>query len=124
MFQPSDFPARFTLSGAVLNVFQSPAGVSRDGRDYGGDYRVQLMSCDHLKNDEPKLTPTDVSIGTDETLAKRYRELLGKIVRLPVSVYAINGDIRVSLADPGADPSTARSAPTAGSVAAATGGAK
>lgn len=91
-----DYPPRFTLAGRVLNVFQRPAGVSREGQAYGGDWIVQLLSADHLRNGETKLIPTDVSFGSEEAEARRHK--VGSDVRLPVTVYARNGNVVVSLA--------------------------
>ena len=96
---PNQFPARFKLSGSVLNVFQAPAGKTREGTEYGGDYRVQLLSTDTLKNGEQKVVQTEVSIGTDAGRADRWKQALGEHVTVAAAVYAINGDIRVQLAN-------------------------
>jgi hypothetical protein len=95
---PNEYPPRFILSGVVLNVFLKPAGKSKDGQSYGGDWCVQVMSADHLKNAETKLTPTDFSVGADKAEADRYKALMGKLVKVPVSVYVSQGQMRVNLA--------------------------
>jgi hypothetical protein len=91
-------PPRFVLSGMVLNVFQAPAGKSKDGRDYGGDFRLQVLSADHLRNGETKVVPTEVSIGGDAKEAETYRTRVGAVVQLPVSVYMGAMGLAVTLA--------------------------
>ena len=98
MMELLDYPARCTLAGVRLNVFQSPAGKGKDGSAYGGDYRLQLMSADHLRNGETKLTPTEVSVGEDAKIAESYKGQMGKVVHLPVSVYVSQNVLRVNLA--------------------------
>ena len=95
---PADYPARFILAGVVLNVFLAPAGKSKEGTAYGGDWRVQLMSADHLRNGETKLSPTDFSVGAEKAEADKYKALIGKTVKVPVSVYVSQGVLRVNLA--------------------------
>jgi hypothetical protein len=90
-------PARFVVAGLVTNVFQSPAG-EKDGRKYGGDFRLQLLSADHLRNGESKVVPSEVSLGTDEKDAATYRAKVGQLVHLPVSVYPAGNGLGMSLA--------------------------
>ena len=91
-------PPRFKLSGMVLNVFEAPAGKTKDGRDYGGDFRLQLLSADHLRNGETKMVPTEVSVGTDGKTAESYRARVGAVVELPVTVYVGAMGLAVQLA--------------------------
>lgn len=100
MSEAIKYPPRFTLSGVLLNVFQAPAG-EKDGKRWGGDYRVQLMSADHLRNGETKLVPTDVSIGSDANDFKGFKGKVGQMVSLPVTVFVIDNQLRCSLAEEG-----------------------
>ncbi len=93
----SMFPPRFKLSIFVLNVFQRPQGKGRDGNEYGGDYCLQGLSCDHLKNGESKAIQTEIG-GLDAAEAAKFRGLVGKQTELPVTVYAIEGKVACSLA--------------------------
>ena len=111
------FPARFKLSGQVLNVFERPKGKTRDGVEYGGDTVVQLLSTDTLRNGEQRVIQSEVSCGEDRGVAQQWRDLVGKIVSVPCSVYVSNGDLRVQLADQSSVPKL----PTAKPAAAATG---
>ncbi len=87
---PNQFPARFEVSGVVMNVYQKPEGKSKDGVMYGGEWFIQLMSADHLRNGESKLVPTDLLLGKDpqdKAEAEKYRGQVGKTARLPATVY-------------------------------------
>lgn len=91
-------PPRFVLSGTVINVFHAPEGKSKEGKSYGGDFRLQVLSADYLRNGETKMVPTEVSLGTDEKAASGFRARVGQIVQLPVSVYAGAMGLGVTLA--------------------------
>ena len=86
----SQYPSRFELSGVVLNVFQRPEGKGKDGTSYGGEYVVQVMSADRLRNGDDRLVPTDLTIGkeaVDKVEADKYRPLIGKSAKFPCTVY-------------------------------------
>lgn len=101
MIDLGKLPARFVLTGVVMNVFEAPAGTSKDGRAYGGDYRLQLLSADHLRNGETKLNPTEVNLGKERDEADAYRKRVGQVVELAVSVYVANGALGVQIAREG-----------------------
>lgn len=83
--EASQYPPRFEFSGVVLNVFQRPLGTGKDGKSYGGEWVAQVMSCDHLKNGESKLVPTDLYI--DQEDVPKFKLLMGKPGKWPVTVY-------------------------------------
>ncbi len=89
-----EYPARFEISGVLLNVFQRPEGKSKDGQAYGGEWVLQLMSADHLRNGESKLVPTDLMLGkepADKVEAEKYRVKIGTAVKFPATVYVGRG---------------------------------
>ncbi len=92
-----NLPNRFDLTGQVLNIFQAPSW-EKDGKSGGGDYRMQLLSIDRLRNGEVKVIPTEVSLGDESSLKADYEARIGQVVRVPVSVFAIGGTVKVSLA--------------------------
>jgi hypothetical protein len=94
----SHLPARFILAGLLLNVYQSPKGKDREGREYGGDYKLQLTSADYLRNGESKMVQSEVSVGEDVKVADLYKAKVGKVIKLPVTVYAAQSQLRLSLA--------------------------
>ena len=86
----SQYPSRFELSGVVLNVFQRPEGKGKDGASYGGEYVIQLMSADRLRNGDDRLVSTDLTIGrepSDKAEADKYKPLIGKAAKFPCTVY-------------------------------------
>ena len=39
----------FVLKGTLINVFQTPKGKTKDGEEYGGDSRIQVLHERTLK---------------------------------------------------------------------------
>ena len=33
----------YILKGKLINIFETPKGKTKDGEDYGGDDRIQIM---------------------------------------------------------------------------------
>ena len=40
------------LEGILINVFETPKGVTRDGKEYGGESKIQVMYENTLANGE------------------------------------------------------------------------
>ncbi len=96
----SQFPPRFEIAGVVLNVFQRPSGKDKEGREYGGEWVVQLMSADNLRNGETKAVPSDLIVGRERSDADKFRSMMGKTVKLPATVYVgRNGQLGIQLAN-------------------------
>lgn len=77
-----------SLTGTVVNVYESPKGVSKDtGEVYGGQSRIQLMCENVLKNGQKRMDLIDLSVGD----VLPYRDALGKPVSVPVGVYVNAG---------------------------------
>ena len=36
------------LEGILINVFETPKGVTRDGKEYGGESKIQVMYEKHV----------------------------------------------------------------------------
>lgn len=61
------------LCGKVANHLETPEGVSREGKEYGGKHQVQLLCEETLRNGETRLQlftlntnrPGDYPLGTD-----------------------------------------------------------
>ena len=90
-------PPRFVLGGQVLNVYQKPSGVSRDGQAYGGSFVAQLLSADHLRNGETKLEPTELDLGSEVRDADTWRALVGQRVSVPVTVGTFQNRLLIRL---------------------------
>ena len=33
----------FMLSGKLINIFETPKGKTKDGEEYGGDFKLQIL---------------------------------------------------------------------------------
>jgi hypothetical protein len=77
-----------TLKGKLINIFVSPKG-EKDGKEYGGQDKVQIIGDVVLPNGETKvdmftLTAHDVS---------KFKEFLGKEIRVPIGLFAAANNI-------------------------------
>lgn len=79
-----------TLNGTVINVFQAPKGVNKEGKEYGGQDRVQVMAENLLQNGEKRVELIDLTVEDP----KAYATLQGKRVRVPVGVFVAQNAIR------------------------------
>lgn len=73
-----------TLNGTVQNVFQSPKGINKEGKEYGGQDRVQILAETELQNGETRLELVNLTV----TNSGSYESLKGQQVRVPVGVFA------------------------------------
>ena len=55
-FKNGQFNTRGTvmlvLEGILINVFETPKGVTKDGKEYGGESKIQVMYENTLANGE------------------------------------------------------------------------
>lgn len=72
-----------TLTGKVTNVFEAPKGTNKEGKEYGGGDKVQLLVQNPLQNGETRMDV--VTLATDQADFFRARE--GQQVRLPVGAF-------------------------------------
>lgn len=78
-----------TLNGTVANVFQAPKGVNKEGKEYGGQDRVQIMAQTELQNGETRLELVNLTVTNSQT----YESLKGYQVRIPVGVFVSGRNI-------------------------------
>lgn len=78
------------LTGTVLHVFEAPKGKNKEGQEYGGGHRVQLVVSLPLTNGEYRRDM--VTLGTNQPEFFWQRE--GQIVSLPVGVFAAGKGIQ------------------------------
>jgi len=79
----------FRLTGKVVNVYVSPKGVNKDGEEYGGQDKVQIMGEIPLPNGEFKMELVDLK--TDQGQALKSAQ--GKTVTCPVAFYVARGSV-------------------------------
>jgi hypothetical protein len=77
-----------TLNGTVLNTYVAPKGTNKDGEEYGGNSRIQLLCENTLKNGEIKQDLIDLNLDDADKYAK------GEIVSIPVGVYVVAGQAK------------------------------
>ena len=67
----------FILSGTLINIFETPKGKTKEGEEYGGDFKLQILHENTLRNGEKRadlveLTVSDTSLqGEAERPCKR-----------------------------------------------------
>lgn len=79
-----------TLHGTILNVFETPEGVSKDGEKFGGGYRVQIMVENVLKNGSKRMDM--ITLTTDDPEA--FKKLLGRPAAVPVGAFASGTNVQ------------------------------
>ena len=88
-----------TMSGRLINVFQTPKG-NRDGKDFGGQDKIQVLGAVTLQNGEVKnqlidLTCHDVS---------SFEPYVNEEISFPVGVVALAKNQAVFFIPKGAKP--------------------
>lgn len=86
-----------TMTGVVQNVFLVPSGVTKEGKAFGGDQRVQIQGIMTLRNGEKELKMVTMSTKRPE----EFRKLLGKKVQVDVGEFASGGAIQHYLPENG-----------------------
>lgn len=87
----------FSITGQVLKVFKAPEGKTKAGENYGGDYRLQLLGTQRLKNGEVKNELVTLSMpskwGVD------LFKCIGSTITIPVAVMASNSVVKAYIPD-------------------------
>lgn len=89
-----------TLTGQIMNVYEAPKGVGKDGKEYGGQHRVQILAENTLRNLETKIELVDLTVSEISAFASK----VGQTVSIPVGVFSVNNRVQI-FALPGATPS-------------------
>ena len=72
-----------TLNGQLINSFKTPEG-EKDGKEYGGQDKVQILGEVALPNGESKRDLITLSTHNKEY----FKGLEGQTISVPVSVFA------------------------------------
>ena len=72
------------MNGQLLNTFVSPVGTNKQGEEYGGQNKIQLLGDVSLQNGDIKkemftLTAHDIS---------DFEGLEGQLISVPVGIFA------------------------------------
>ena len=84
----------FVLEGTLINVFQTPKGKTKDGEEYGGDSRIQVLHENTLKNGEKRVDLVELTVSDTSP----YKEKLNAPVSVPVAVSVWQGKLSVRAA--------------------------
>lgn len=96
------------LTAQVLQVYKAPAGKTKDGESYGGDWRATLMAPQVLQDGQEILQPHELRLGDDEAAVKPWKALLGRSVTVAVDFYASKNGLGFRLAGAPTDAVTAK----------------
>ena len=89
-----------TLEGTVMGVYETPKGTTKDGDEYGGKARVQLLGNVWLRNGQSKRDLIDLTVEDPEP----FKAVEGANVRVPVGVFARGGNAMFFHAKSAPDP--------------------
>ena len=84
----------FMLSGKLINIFETPKGKDKDGQEYGGDFKLQILHENTLRNGEKRADLVELTV-SDTT---PYRDKLNAPVSVPVAVSVWQGKLSVKAA--------------------------
>lgn len=79
-----------TLTATVLNVFQAPEGVNKDGDKYGGGFKVQFQAENTLKNGETRIELLTLSAKDP----RQFEQVKGKKVHVSVGAFVSGRQIQ------------------------------
>lgn len=77
------------MTGQLLNVFKTPQGVNKEGKDFGGQHKIQILGAVTLQNGETQNKLVDLTCH-DVTAFER---MLGQQIAFPVGVMATGGNV-------------------------------
>ncbi len=74
--------AMLLMTGQLLNVFRTPVGINKEGKEFGGKEKVQILGSETLQNGETQNKLIDLSCHD----VSAFERLLGQTVSFPVGV--------------------------------------
>lgn len=77
------------LEGILINAYETPKGVTKDGKEYGGESKIQVMYETMLQNGEKRTEMETLTVSN----AKPYLDKKNTPVRVPVSLNVYQGKV-------------------------------
>ena len=73
-----------TLTGTLIHSFKSPQGETKEGKTYGGDYKIQILGQIDLPNGDSRLSIVycSASLTADARPLAACRELKAGVFRV------------------------------------------
>ena len=75
------------LEGILINVFETPKGVTKDGKEYGGESKIQVMYENTLANGEKRTEMETLTVADTSP----YLNKKNSPVRVPVALNVYQG---------------------------------
>ena len=72
------------LEGTLINVFETPKGVTKDGKEYGGESKIQVMYENKLANGEIRTEMETLTVADTSYLLNKKTRLC---VPVALNVY-------------------------------------
>ena len=70
------------LEGILINVFETPKGLTKDGKEYGGESKIQVMYENTLANGEKRTEMETLTVADTSP----YLNKKNSPVRVPVAL--------------------------------------
>lgn len=84
----------FVLTGTLINIFETPKGKTKEGEDYGGDSRLQILHENTLRNGEKRADLVELTVADTSP----YADKLNASVSVPVAISVWQGKLSVRAA--------------------------
>lgn len=84
----------FVLTGTLINIFETPKGKTKDGDEYGGDSRLQILHENTLRNGEKRADLVELTVSDTSP----YTDKLNASVSVPVAISVWQGKLSVRAA--------------------------
>lgn len=68
------------LTGTLINVFQTATGINKEGKEFGGKHKLQMLGSDILQNGEMQNKLIDLTCHD----VMPFQPFIGKQVTVPV----------------------------------------
>lgn len=81
----------FLLQGKLINIFETPKGKTKDGENYGGDDRIQVMHETMLINGGKRVDLVDLTVSD----IAPYKDKINATVSIPVTLSVWQGKLIV-----------------------------
>ena len=89
-----------TMTGTLLNVFKQPISQGKDGKEFGGNYKIQVLGSVDLQNGENKKQLIDLTCHD----INEFEKFEGQEISFPVGVVAMAKNQAVFFIPKGAKP--------------------
>ena len=83
----------FEMTGTLINVFETPAGVTKGGKEYEASTRIEILG--QLPIDGNQYRSELRAVKVDDITP--FKPFVGKQITIPVSFFAAGKDVIVTV---------------------------